>query len=62
SLGEEDDSFFACNAALQAGLIEEDRNNRDSARRYFRLCLDLQPDEYRAGLHLQAKAGINRLK
>ncbi|MEM6395215.1 MAG: hypothetical protein AAF741_02625 [Bacteroidota bacterium] len=62
SLGEDDDSFFACNAALQAGLIEEDQNKKDSARRYFNLCLDMQPDEYRSGLHLQAKAGLNRLK
>ncbi|MEM8584001.1 MAG: hypothetical protein AAGF87_07025 [Bacteroidota bacterium] len=62
SLGEEADSFFACNSALQAGLIEEERNHKDAARRYFQQCLDLKPDEYRAGLHLQAKAGLNRLK
>ncbi|MEM7574156.1 MAG: hypothetical protein AAF433_14715 [Bacteroidota bacterium] len=61
SLGAEDDSFFACNAALQAGLIEEERGKDSRARAYFERCLSLNPDEYKAGLHLQAKAGLDRL-
>ena len=61
SLGAEDDSFFACNAALQAGLIEEERGKNERAKQYFERCLSLNPDEYKAGLHLQAKAGLDRL-
>lgn len=59
--GSENENFFACNAALQAGLIEEIRGNEERARRYFERCLSLNPDEYKTGLHIQAKAGLNRL-
>ncbi|MEL6275441.1 MAG: hypothetical protein AAFQ37_09800 [Bacteroidota bacterium] len=61
SLGQQSDAFFACNAALQAGLIEELRGNNNKARTYFELCLSMSPDEYRTGLHIQAKAGLNRI-
>lgn len=59
--GRDHDAFFACNAALQAGLIEEKRNHKAEAMRYFRLCLELRPSDYRTGLHQQAKAGLSRL-
>ena len=32
------------------------------AKEYYKLCLYLEPDEYRNGLHQKAKAGLNRLK
>lgn len=60
--GRSEQHFFACNAALQSGLIEEERRNFARAADYFRACLELQPDEYRAGLHMHAKAGLSRLK
>lgn len=60
--GRNSSSFHACNAALQAGLIEEKRRRRAEAARYFNLCLSLKPDEYRAGLHQQAKAGLARVQ
>lgn len=59
--GKDEDAFFACNAALQAGLIQELLNDKRQARRYYELCLSLSPEEYRLGLHIQAKAGLNRL-
>jgi tetratricopeptide (TPR) repeat protein len=59
--GREHPAFFACNAALQAGLIEEKRRRFPTARQYFTTCLELQPDEYATGLHQQAKAGLARL-
>jgi tetratricopeptide (TPR) repeat protein len=62
AMGWDNPAFYACNAALQAGLIEEERGNRSSARRYFETCLQLEPDEYRTGLHILAKAGLNRLE
>ncbi len=60
--GKTDPSFFACNAALQMGLIYEVRQDKAKARQYFQLCLDLNPDEHETALHQQAKAGMGRLK
>lgn len=54
--------FFACNAALQCGLIYEENNDLKLAKQYFRKCLLLNPDEYATGLHQQAKAGLGRIK
>lgn len=54
--------FFACNAALQCGLIYEQNNDLKLAKQYFRKCLLLNPDEYATGLHQQAKAGLGRIK
>ena len=54
--------FFACNAALQCGLIYEENNDQKLAKQYFRKCLLLNPEEYATGLHQKAKAGIGRLK
>jgi hypothetical protein len=54
--------FFACNAALQSGLIYESLNSRAKAREYFNLCLAISPDEHRTGLHQQAKSGLARLR
>jgi tetratricopeptide (TPR) repeat protein len=61
-LGKDNLAFYACNAALQAGLIEEKRGHLPSAKRYFNLCLNLRPEDYRTGLHQQAKAGLSRLE
>lgn len=54
--------YFACNAALQSGLIHEQRGNSTAAIESFRRCLSMHPDEYKNSLHQKAKAGINRLK
>jgi tetratricopeptide (TPR) repeat protein len=59
--GRDEEAFFACNAALQAGLIQELLNDKSQAKRYYELCLSMSPEEYRLGLHIQAKAGLNRL-
>lgn len=60
-MGRDNEAFFACNAALQAGLIEEKRGRNAKAIAYFRTCLQLRPTDYRTGLHQQAKAGLSRL-
>lgn len=59
--GRNNPAFYACNAALQAGLVEEIRQRNRSAKAYFDICLSLQPDAYKTGLHQQAKAGLSRL-
>ncbi|MFK8162432.1 MAG: hypothetical protein AB8H12_08205 [Lewinella sp.] len=61
-LGRENPAFYACKSALQAGLIEEKRNETALARKYFNTCLDISPAEYKTGLHLLAKAGLDRVK
>jgi hypothetical protein len=60
-LGQNLPLYFACNAALQTGLIYEKQKNLPLARQFFRLCLSLDPSDYRSSLHQSAKAGLNRL-
>ncbi|MCG8327541.1 MAG: tetratricopeptide repeat protein [Chitinophagales bacterium] len=62
SKGAESKYYFACNAALQTGLIYEEIGDKEAARKAFEKCLRLKPEEYRLGLHQQAKAGLARLK
>jgi tetratricopeptide (TPR) repeat protein len=59
--GHQTSYFFACNAALQAGLIHELRRHHDKAREYYRLCLSMHPNEYKAELHQKAKSALERL-
>lgn len=54
--------YYACSAALQAGLICEQQNRYDKARYYFEKCLHLDPAGYTSSLHSKAKSGLNRLK
>lgn len=54
--------YFACSAALQSGLIYEELDRGRQATDYFQQCLDMRPDEYRTGLHQQAKSGLARLR
>ena len=55
-------AYFACNAALQLGLLYEDQQDFVKARQAFDRCLALKPAAYAASLHAQAKAGLSRLK
>lgn len=60
--GYQSDSYFACNAALQSGIIYEKMNDRFNANAYYNTCLSINPKEYRSGLHQKAKAGLERIK
>lgn len=60
--GKSNSAYFACNAALNIGMIYEGQNKVDKARQYYNLCLSMQPTEYKSGLHQKAKAGLNRLR
>ncbi len=59
--GKEEPWFFASNAALQTGKIYEATHRTKLAIRFYNLCLSISPDEYKTGLHQQAKAGLGRL-
>lgn len=52
--------YFACNAALQIGLLNEEKRDFQNARIAYQRCLSLHPSEYSNSLHAQAKAGLSR--
>ena len=54
--------YFAANAALQSGLIYEQRNELLNAEKYFHICLNLDYPEYKTSLDQKAKAGLQRVK
>jgi len=53
--------FYACNAALQCGLIYEKEKEYDLAKKYFLICTGLKPDSYKTSLHQKAETGLQRL-
>lgn len=53
-------SYYACNAALQMGLIYEAVKDKDNANKYFNLCLNTNSNEYETSIHQKAKAGLAR--
>lgn len=60
--GQETRYYFACNAALQSGLIHEELGNDDRAIEFFERCLSLHPSMYENSLHQKAKMAINRIR
>lgn len=57
-----DESYFACNAALQLGKVYEKLNMNEIAMNHYKECLKIYPEEYRNSLHQKAKTGLERLK
>lgn len=53
--------YYACNAALQAGLVCESQEDLKQAKAYYERCLKEKPDQYRASLHAKAKARLEIL-
>jgi len=60
--GEDKDSYFACNSALQIGLILEEQGEYKKAEQLFDRCLRIDSEEYRASIHQKAKSGIERVR
>lgn len=54
--------YFACNAALQSGIILEREGKVNAAKSSYETCLSMNPNEYRNSLHQKAKSGLLRLK
>lgn len=54
------DSYYACNAALQIGMMLEDQERYTEALRYYHQSLNIDASTYRTSLHQKAKAGIER--
>lgn len=56
-----DKEFYACNAALQLGIIAENSDDFENAKMYFTKCLTIKPKSYKRGLHQKAKSGLKRI-
>lgn len=53
---------YACNSALQLGLIYEKSGQTYEARTFFEQCLEMKPEHYRRSIHQKALAGVARVK
>ncbi len=53
--------YFAANAALKLGNIYEVENDPIRATHYYKLCLDMDFDEYRNSIRGKAKQGLKRV-
>lgn len=62
NIGSKSKSYYACNAALQIGLIYEEQGNYNKAQQYLKKCLKMDPDEYKNGLHQKAKSALERVE
>lgn len=61
-LGKDSPRYFAGKSALELGEIYESDLNFEQAAYYYKLCLDLDFNEYESGIHIKAKAGLKRVK
>lgn len=61
NIGRKSKSYFACNSALQIGLIFESQQEYKKAKQYLKKCLKMDPDEYKRGLHQKAKSALERI-
>lgn len=61
-MGSKDERYYACNAALQVGLIMSDLGRTSQAQYYYDRCLSFSPEEYRESLHQKARLGLQKLE
>lgn len=59
--GRNEPYYYACNAALQLGIMYEKDGQKDKAKQYYQQCLSMNPSDYADSLHASAKAGLSRL-
>lgn len=59
--GKDDNRYFACNAALQNGIIYQEINVSKS-KEYLELCLNIKPGEHRNSLHQKARSWLQKLQ
>lgn len=61
-LGERRPEYFAARAALQAGMIQERKGDKQKAITFYKKCLEMEEEEYKNSIDQKAKAGIARCK
>lgn len=61
-LSEGKGTYYACNAALQIGLIYEKKRLKTTAKQYFEKCLNMDSNKYESSIHARAKAGLSRVE
>ena len=59
--GRNESWYFAAGAAYQLGLMRESAGDTAGAAAAYRVCLSIEPEEYKTSLHQKAKAGLSRL-
>jgi len=60
-LGQHSTEYYAANAALRSGEINELIGKRSEASVWYSKCLNLKPNAYRSSIHAAARAGLRRL-
>lgn len=55
-------NYYAANAALNAGNVCEQLNNKKQAQLYYKKCLSLSPTQYKESIHQKAKIGLERIQ
>lgn len=60
-IGKSNPAYFAANAALKSGEIAESMHDIAKAEQFYRLCLEIEPDEYSNSIHQKAQAGLDRI-
>ena len=58
--GRNSTEYYAARAALQSGLIHENRGNCREAAKFYQLCIDFKNHDYEESLEHRAKAGLTR--
>jgi hypothetical protein len=59
--GRSDKEYFAANSALMLGMIYEERGDKASASKYYRMVQEMPFEEYRNSIQQKAKAGMQRV-
>lgn len=62
SEGRKSDSYFACNAALQMGIIYFKEKQSEMAKNAFQDCLRIKPQEHRKSLHQKARSWLLKMQ
>jgi tetratricopeptide (TPR) repeat protein len=62
AIGKTRTEYYAARAALQIGMIYEQKGNKNAAIQYFEQCLEMDNHDYKNSLDQRAKSGIARCK